>query len=204
MRHVAAKDPFQVSRPRTIVQSRHSALTVRTHRSAKAFARGARIGVWMTSTPSVRNTSSNGPEYFESRSWIKNLARVSRSSSAGTKFLACCVTHAESGCAVTPAKWMRLVESSMKNSTYSVFNPDSLHSEEVGSEDAVGLGSQELRLARAASSWSRSQALLAKERPDGRRTDPEPELSKLALDPHAPPPGVLLSQTKDQLADLGI
>ncbi len=35
---------------------------------------------------------------------------------------ACWVTHAESGWAVTPAMWTRLVESSMKNSTKSVLS----------------------------------------------------------------------------------
>ena len=50
----------------------HSARTVRTHRSAYAFARGARIGVWTILTPSERTTSSNGPENFESRSRITN------------------------------------------------------------------------------------------------------------------------------------
>jgi hypothetical protein len=43
-----------------------------THRSANAFARGARIGVLTMCTPSVRKTSSKGPENFESRSRIRN------------------------------------------------------------------------------------------------------------------------------------
>src|SRR6266508_1599244 len=52
--------------------SRHSRRTVRTNRSANAFARGARIGVRRIRTPSVRNTSSNGPENLESRSRRRN------------------------------------------------------------------------------------------------------------------------------------
>ena len=55
---------------------------VRADGSAKEFARGARIGVWMIRTPSVRNTSSNGPEYFESRSCRRNRASSRRSSMA--------------------------------------------------------------------------------------------------------------------------
>src|SRR6266545_6960122 len=47
--------------------SRHSERTVLTNRSAKALALGARMGVRMTRTSSVRNTSSNGPENFASR-----------------------------------------------------------------------------------------------------------------------------------------
>lgn len=45
---------------------------------------------------------------------------VSRSAMA--RFLACCVTHAESGCAVAPTTCTRLVETSMKNKTESVFS----------------------------------------------------------------------------------
>jgi hypothetical protein len=58
-------------RPPTSVQSRHSVRTVRTHRSAEALARGVRNGVQIMSTPSLRNTSSNGPEFLESRSRTK-------------------------------------------------------------------------------------------------------------------------------------
>src|SRR6266540_2502061 len=41
-------------------QSRHSARTVRTKRSAIAFAFGARTGVFTIRSPSLRNTSSKG------------------------------------------------------------------------------------------------------------------------------------------------
>jgi hypothetical protein len=62
MARVGAKDPLEMSPARMSVQSKHSVRTVLTQRSAKAFARGARIGVLMTWPPSVRNTSSKGPE----------------------------------------------------------------------------------------------------------------------------------------------
>jgi hypothetical protein len=45
--------------------------TVRTHRSAKALARGARMGVQITWAPSVRKTSSKLETYFESRSLMR-------------------------------------------------------------------------------------------------------------------------------------
>jgi hypothetical protein len=45
--------------------------TVRTHRSAKALARGARMGVQITWAPSVRKTSSKLETNFESRSLIR-------------------------------------------------------------------------------------------------------------------------------------
>jgi hypothetical protein len=39
------------------------------------------------------------------------------------RFLPCWVIQAESGWALTPARWTRLLESSMKKSTYRVFSP---------------------------------------------------------------------------------
>ena len=56
---IAAQQPQQMRWPHTSVQSRHSARTVWTHRSAWAFAFGARIGVRSTCPPSLPNTSSN-------------------------------------------------------------------------------------------------------------------------------------------------
>jgi hypothetical protein len=41
---------------------------VRTHRSAKALAFGARIGVLIAAAPALRKTSSKGALNFESRS----------------------------------------------------------------------------------------------------------------------------------------
>lgn len=58
------------------VQSRHSARTVPTHLSAKAFAFGARIGVQMILVPSALNTASKEPENLVSRSWIKKRGVV--------------------------------------------------------------------------------------------------------------------------------
>src|SRR5713226_6731701 len=76
------------------IQSRHSVLTVRTQRSAKALAFGARMGVQITSVPSERKTSSKLEVYLESRSLIRNRARVSRSTKSYETFLACWVTPA--------------------------------------------------------------------------------------------------------------
>jgi hypothetical protein len=57
-------------------------------RSAKALARGARIRVRMTLTPSVRKTSSNAPEYLASRSQIRNRMGGDRLSSTRARFRA--------------------------------------------------------------------------------------------------------------------
>jgi hypothetical protein len=57
-------------------------------------------------------------------SWSRsrNLTGTPRSLRSIAAVLACCVTHAESGRAVTPAATTRLVLSWMKNSTYNVCN----------------------------------------------------------------------------------
>jgi hypothetical protein len=55
---IDSQDLFQMPRPTIRSQSRHSARTVRTHRSANAFAFGARTGVTGTSPSSERNTWS--------------------------------------------------------------------------------------------------------------------------------------------------
>jgi len=54
------------------VPSRHSRRTVRTQRSACAFALGACGGVRTICTPSAVKTASNYPVYFVSRSRIRN------------------------------------------------------------------------------------------------------------------------------------
>jgi hypothetical protein len=105
--------------PKMRMWSRHSRRTDPTHRSATAFAFGARTGVLITVSPSVRKTSSKAPENFESRS-RRRMCRSSRRP-AIDRFRACWVTQAESGPLVVPATRTRLVESSMKNRMYSVF-----------------------------------------------------------------------------------
>jgi hypothetical protein len=77
-------------RPGTSIQSRHSARTVPTHRSAWAFAFGAWIGVEMTRAPSASKTASKEAVNFVSWSWIRKRGILqaladprSRSSHAG-------------------------------------------------------------------------------------------------------------------------
>ena len=71
----------------------------------------------MTSVPSDRKTSSKLEGYLESRSLIRNRTGGSRSARSHEMFLACWVTQAELGLALTPATWTRRVPSSMKNKT---------------------------------------------------------------------------------------
>lgn len=82
------------------------------------IALGARIGVGMTATSSVRRTSSKDAVNFESWSRIRYRLDCSGERSRTERFLACWVTHAESGCAVTPASVTRRVARSITNRTY--------------------------------------------------------------------------------------
>jgi hypothetical protein len=95
---------YSLEVPTTVDQDVVEALSAHgpDERSANAFARGARIGVRMMRTPSVRSTSSNGPENLASRSRRRNRTPERRSSMA--RFLACWLTHAESGAPSRPPR----------------------------------------------------------------------------------------------------
>ena len=88
---VDQEHPFEVTRLRISSQSRHSARTVLTKRSAIAFAFGARIGVFTIRIRSLQKISSNGPEYLLSRSRIKN--RICCSEKKRPRLRACWVTQ---------------------------------------------------------------------------------------------------------------
>ncbi len=75
-------------------QSRHSARTVRTKRSAYAFACGARIGVWMTLMPSLRKTSSKAAANVLSRSWDEKPHALEQ---AGEAEVACLLRYPGTG-----------------------------------------------------------------------------------------------------------
>lgn len=87
------------------------------HRSAIAFARGARTGVLITRTPSEANTSSKTLVYFASGSRMRNLRCPAPSPKSMSRFLACWPTPAPVGLVVTPMTWTARVACSMKNST---------------------------------------------------------------------------------------
>ena len=70
--------------------SRHSPRTVRTKRSAIAFAFGARTGVFTIRIPPLRKTSSKGPLYLLSRSRITK--RTPCSEKSRPRLRACWVT----------------------------------------------------------------------------------------------------------------
>jgi hypothetical protein len=72
MPDVVAKDCFEMMTAKNERPVGHSSRTVRTQRSAIAFARGDLTGVLITSIPSEANTSSKLAVNFASRSRIKN------------------------------------------------------------------------------------------------------------------------------------
>ena len=81
---------------------------VQAHRSAKAFALGARTGVFTTVRPSVRRTSSKEPENLASRS--RSRMCLSLSLPVIGRFRACWVTQADLGRLIVPARepaWWR-------------------------------------------------------------------------------------------------
>jgi hypothetical protein len=146
-------------------------------RPAKAFALGARMGVLRIRTPSVRNTSSKGPENLESRSRIRNLTPRRRSTTA--RLRACWTAQAEFGFLVTPRTCARLVPTSIANRTYR------LHREEVHRQDSLSLGPEELAPRGTAPSWSRRKTRPPKDRADRGGADADAELAKFALDADA-------------------
>jgi hypothetical protein len=87
--------------------------------------------------PSERNTSSKEPENFESRSRIRNRRAGVRSSGSMDRFLACWVTHAESGCAVEVVRNTRLERKLDERQDVQSLEPDGLDDEEVALDDAL-------------------------------------------------------------------
>jgi hypothetical protein len=86
-----------------------------------AFRVRVRLGRWngvtSTSPPSEQNTPSKLRQNFASLSRSRKLTCRPRSPRTSSRLRACWVTQPPSGLAVTPARWTRLVSSSMKNST---------------------------------------------------------------------------------------
>src|SRR5439155_4313168 len=82
--------------------------------------------------------------------------------------------------------------------------PGRLHGEEVHGQDPPGLRPEELAPRGTGPSWSRRKTSSPEDRADRGGPDPDPELAELALDPDAPPPGVLPAEPNDEVPDLGI
>src|ERR671936_1907770 len=129
-------------RPRVSSQSRHSARTVRTKRSAKAFACGARIGVWITLMPSLRKTSSKAPLNLLSRSWIRK--RIRSKKPVKLRLRACWVTQPPVGLVVQPAQVDAAALELDEEENVEAAQRQCLDGEEIAGEHARGLLAQEL------------------------------------------------------------
>src|SRR5450759_4240458 len=82
--------------------------------------------------------------------------------------------------------------------------PGRLDGEEVAGHDPARVRPEELGPGRARPPRGGTEASGPEQGPDRRRTDTDPELAELALDPDAAPAGVLPGQPEDERTDLGI
>jgi hypothetical protein len=80
--------------------------------------------------------------------------------------------------------------------------PDGLDREEVAGQRSPALRSEELGPGGTGAPWGGPEARSAKDSSDRARSDPDPELAELSLDPHAPPSRILPPKTEDEIADL--
>jgi hypothetical protein len=91
-----AEHPFEMTSTEDERPVQHSVLTVCTHRSAKASALGARIGVRTIPIPSPVKTPSKLLVYMESRS-LRRKRNGPYPDRSQARFRACWVTQEESG-----------------------------------------------------------------------------------------------------------
>jgi hypothetical protein len=82
--------------------------------------------------------------------------------------------------------------------------PDRLHGEEVGGEDAMCLGPQELRPGGTLAPRSGTEAVSTKNPSDGRRAHPDADLPQFSLDPEVTPPRVLPGEAEHECPDVWI
>jgi hypothetical protein len=130
----------------------HSERTVRTNRSAIAFAFGERSGVFTIRMPSLRNTSSKGPLCLLPRSRMRK--RTPWSAKPRPKLHACWVTHSPVAflAAGDPDTTARTRD---EEEHVEAAEEDHFDGEEITGDDAGCLRFQELAPARAAATWCR-------------------------------------------------
>ena len=79
-----------------------------------------------------------------------------------------------------------------------------LDGEEVARQHSPALCSEELAPGRTRPARRGTEASATKDATHGAGPDPDSELAQFALDPHAPPSGVLSSETNDEISRLGV
>ena len=82
--------------------------------------------------------------------------------------------------------------------------PGGLHGEEVAGHDPARLRPEELGPGGSGPPRGGTESRRPEQRADRRRSDADPELAKLAFDPHTAPPRVLPGEAEDELTDRGI
>jgi hypothetical protein len=125
---------------------------VRTNRSATAFALGARTGVWMISTPSLRKTVSKSWVNLLSRSRIRNRIGVARSGKAQASWRACWVTQAPLGLRRAVGEKHPSVAKLDHEQNVQPLQRDGFDREEVHGKHALRLRAQDARQERPARS----------------------------------------------------
>jgi len=130
--------------------SRHSSRTVRTNRSANAFALGEATGGWMVSMPTEASTASKLEVYLVSGSRMRNRKGRPASWRSAAKLPPTWATHGAVG---VGGNAKQVHDSTLDlDHEQDVAAPErhGIDGEEVGGQDALGLCLEELAARRAA------------------------------------------------------
>src|SRR4051794_24077106 len=136
-------------------------------RSAIAFARGARIGVRMIRMSAASKTASNAAVNLLSRSRIRNRNRSARSPRSISRLRACWVTQAPCGVGGDSGEVHAAAAVLDDDKDVEAAQEDGVDVGEVGGEDGVGLGGQELSPGRPSSSGRGIESCFLQDLPDG-------------------------------------
>jgi hypothetical protein len=189
-------------RPRTRVQSKHSARRVPTHRSQTALAFGA-------PDRGQDDAGASSPKHLVKRTRELGIPVVNEELHRSPFLLE---GHGEVPGLLSPRRRPGL-PSLLPGGPFSCrarstrartgSSAGSFHGEEISGQDAPRLGAEELD-PRGATPGGRPQTRTPEQGGDGRGRDPHPELQELSLDPQVAPPRVLPGQAEDQFPNLRI
>ncbi len=181
------------------VRSVSSARRLRNQRSMSAFIRGAFTALRITLMPASVRTWSKAAQNEASRSWIGNLARMPVSSRSMTRFRGLLydpVRHGVRGGAEHTYAPAGVFDHCQDVDLGAVEQVDH---DEVGGQDRLGLGAQELRPARAGvPAWGWVDARGGEDFPDGRGRHTDTQCGQLAVDAPVAPGAVFPRQAQYQ------
>ncbi len=161
---------------------------------------GACGGVRSASIPSAAKTVSNAAVNFASRSRSRN--RPARSPRSSSRLRARWVTHAPTGCDVTPSRCTRRVATSMTNKTYKRWK-NTVSTVRSPWPHALGLGAEELPPGDGRPRRRRIHPGAPQDGPDRAGAEFAPESAQLAVDATVAPGRVLPGQSQYQRAEFG-